>query len=350
MPAEAFLIRPATPDDDVAIAELEHDSAIYHATIAPDRWRALSVEAIAASRRFWRATDGQDEVLLAFADGRVIGMIDLWLRRPKDPNNARPPRVEVHLGISVASAARGQGVGTALMNAGEAWARAYGAERMDLGLDAANTGALRLYERLGYEVHGHSMSKVIEPDPGTAATPVRADGLVTEQMPALRGELVTLRPLRADDRPALVAVLSDPTVAEWWDSRGAEVSAAKLLAVDPTVTVFAIEVDGELAGSIQYSEELEPDYRHAGIDIFMSSRFQGRGIGTDAVRTMARYLLDVRGHHRLTIDPAAANDRAIHVYEKVGFKPVGVMRNYERGQDGTFHDGLLMDLLIGELR
>jgi aminoglycoside 6'-N-acetyltransferase len=82
----------------------------------------------------------------------------------------------------------------------------------------------------------------------------------------------------------------------------------------------------------------------------MSSRFQGRGIGTDAVRTMARYLIEVRGHHRLTIDPAAANARAIHVYEKVGFRPVGVMRRYERGQDGTFHDGLLMDLLADELR
>jgi aminoglycoside 6'-N-acetyltransferase len=29
---------------------------------------------------------------------------------------------------------------------------------------------------------------------------------------------------------------------------------------------------------------------------------------------------------------------------------VGVMRAYERGDDGTWHDGLLMDLLAGELR
>ena len=173
---------------------------------------------------------------------------------------------------------------------------------------------------------------------------------MSEPVPTLRGELVTLRPLRAGDRQALVEILSDPTVAEWWDSRGAEVSAAELLADDPEVTVFAIEVDGELAGSIQYAEELEPDYRHAGVDIFMSSRFQDRGLGTDAVRTLARYLFDVRGHHRVTIDPAAANARAIRTYEKVGFKPVGVMRRYERGRDGTFHDGLLMDMLAGELR
>ena len=57
----------------------------------------------------------------------------------------------------------------------------------------------------------------------------------------------------------------------------------------------------------------------------------------------------MRGHHRLTIDPAASNDRAIGVYERVGFRRVGVMRNYERGQGGAFHDGLLMDMLAGEL-
>jgi len=174
-----------------------------------------------------------------------------------------------------------------------------------------------------------------------------ADG---EIVPTLQGELVTLRPIVPADRDALLEVLRDPTVVAIWDTRGAEHSAGELLAGDENRTVWAIELDGEFAGSIQASEEPDPDYRHAGIDIFMSSRFQGRGLGTDAVRTLARYLLEVRGHHRLTIDPAADNARAIRTYEKVGFKPVGVMRRYERGKDGRFHDGMLMDLLAGELR
>jgi len=77
---------------------------------------------------------------------------------------------------------------------------------------------------------------------------------------------------------------------------------------------------------------------------------QGAGHGVDALRTLARHLIDERGHHRLTIDPSAANERAIRAYAKVGFRPVGTMRRYERGPDGTFHDGLLMDLLADELR
>ena len=49
------------------------------------------------------------------------------------------------------------------------------------------------------------------------------------------------------------------------------------------------------------------------------------------------------------IDPAADNVAAIRSYEKVGFRPVGVMRRYERGPDGQWHDGLLMDLLAEDL-
>jgi aminoglycoside 6'-N-acetyltransferase len=113
---------------------------------------------------------------------------------------------------------------------------------------------------------------------------------------------------------------------------------------------FAIELDGDVIGSIQYAEETDPGYRHAGIDLFLDRAHQGRGLGPDAIRTLARHLIEARGHHRLTIDPAAANDRAIRAYERVGFRPVGVMRRYERGPDGTWHDGLLMDLLAGELR
>ncbi len=67
------------------------------------------------------------------------------------------------------------------------------------------------------------------------------------------------------------------------------------------------------------------------------------------MRTLARYLVEERGHHRLTIDPAAENSAAIRAYEKVGFARVGVMREYWRAQDGTWHDGLLMELLASEL-
>ena len=91
-------------------------------------------------------------------------------------------------------------------------------------------------------------------------------------------------------------------------------------------------------------------YRHAGMDIFLTTSRHGQGLGTDALRALARYLFDERGHHRLTIDPAADNDAAIRAYERGGFRRVGVMRQYERGPDGTWHDGLLMYMLREDFR
>jgi aminoglycoside 6'-N-acetyltransferase len=113
---------------------------------------------------------------------------------------------------------------------------------------------------------------------------------------------------------------------------------------------FAIEVDGALAGWLGVNEEDEPDYRHASLDIFMAASYHGAGLGPEALRVVLRWLFDERGHHRVTIDPAVANARAIGVYERLGFRPVGVLRRYERAPDGTWRDGLLMDMLAGELR
>jgi aminoglycoside 6'-N-acetyltransferase len=113
---------------------------------------------------------------------------------------------------------------------------------------------------------------------------------------------------------------------------------------------LVIEVDGEVIGAIQFDEEDDPMYRRAGIDIYLTASRHDQGFGSEAVGVLARYLINERGHHRLTIDPAADNAAAIRAYEKAGFRRVGVMRAYERGPDGTWHDGLLMDLLAEELR
>ncbi|RLP86850.1 GNAT family N-acetyltransferase [Micromonospora sp. CV4] len=165
----------------------------------------------------------------------------------------------------------------------------------------------------------------------------------------LRGRAVTLRPATVADVPALAAIRAHPEVRRWW--RGGDDLADSVRAdlADDELTLYAIEHDGRVIGAIQFYTEPDPDYRHASLDIFLDPAVRGAGLGVDAIRTLARHLIEEYGHHRFTIDPAAANSAAIRAYAKVGFRPVGVLRRYERGADGRWHDGLLMDLLADDL-
>jgi aminoglycoside 6'-N-acetyltransferase len=167
--------------------------------------------------------------------------------------------------------------------------------------------------------------------------------------PVLVGRQVRLRPGRPGDASQLHAILAEPSVSRWFGEPDPVTVIEDDLCGSGSSVLLVVEVGGQVAGGIQYHEEADPMYRHAGIDIYLGSHFQGRGAGREAVALLARYLFEQRGHHRITIDPAAANAQAIRSYTKVGFRPVGVMRQYERGGDGRFHDGLLMDLLRDEL-
>lgn len=164
------------------------------------------------------------------------------------------------------------------------------------------------------------------------------------KLPVLNGERVRLRPLSDGDATALAGIVCSPGVREWWGRSGSPEDLRN------DGLAFAIDEGETLVGWLGFFEENDPDYRHASLDLSLAPGAQGRGLGPDALRTAIRWLADERGHHRFTIDPAAHNHRAIRAYERVGFRPVGVLRRYERGLDGTWHDGLLMDLVIEELR
>lgn len=134
-------------------------------------------------------------------------------------------------------------------------------------------------------------------------------------MTEIHGDVALLRPVTLDDGPELRRSFATPEVKARWvedcDVPGWPQSASG-------ETRYAIMLDGAVVGLIQSWEERDPDYRHAGIDI--------------------------------AVDPAADNAVAIRCYTKVGFRPVGVLRAYERDPNAsTWHDGLLMDLLASDL-
>jgi aminoglycoside 6'-N-acetyltransferase len=157
----------------------------------------------------------------------------------------------------------------------------------------------------------------------------------------LRGPRVELVPVAPEHHERLGELRRLPAVERWWQS-----PEEGWLADDPDVERYAVLVGAEVVGYVQWWQDTDSRYRHAGVDLFVPA---GQGLGTEALQVICAHLVDELGFHRLVIDPEAANERAIASFRKVGFKPVGVARRYFRHDDGEWVDGLLMDLLADEL-
>jgi aminoglycoside 6'-N-acetyltransferase len=162
----------------------------------------------------------------------------------------------------------------------------------------------------------------------------------------IQGRRVQLRRAAPEDVPELRRIADTPEVRRWWPDTGDLDSKLD----GPDEPRFTILSDDRVVGMIQCYENSDPEFRHAGMDIFLDPAVHGRGLGTEAIALLARWLVTEGGHHRLVIDPAADNVVAIRCYRKAGFQPVGVMRQYWFDA-GTrrWRDGLLMDALADEI-
>lgn len=91
------------------------------------------------------------------ADGAPLGFISL--RVAKDVVGAARGHVA---DVAVTADARRMGVGTALMNAGEAWARDRGLPALSLNVWSTNERALAFYRRLGYSTESLCLVKRVK--------------------------------------------------------------------------------------------------------------------------------------------------------------------------------------------
>ena len=147
---------------------------------------------------------------------------------------------------------------------------------------------------------------------------------------------LALRPFEPEDEGAVLTMLSEPDVARWWPVPDFERD-----------TGWVIVVDGKPAGWLEYHEEDYAWYPSVALDIMLTTALHGRGYGRRALRLAIAHFV-AKGHHRFTLDPNVANERAIRAYRAIGFEPVGVMRAYERDPAGGWNDGLLLELIVPE--
>jgi aminoglycoside 6'-N-acetyltransferase len=156
-------------------------------------------------------------------------------------------------------------------------------------------------------------------------------------------ERLLLEPVRPEHAERLRELRRTPEVARWWN----EAEEDWPLDEEADLHKLAVVAGGELVGYIQFWEDPDPTSRHADVDIFLGPGAQDRGLGTEAMKEVVRLLIEERGHHRITLGTSVDNARAIRVYEKVGFRKVGVLRKASRRDlSAEWEDEFLMELVV----
>jgi aminoglycoside 6'-N-acetyltransferase len=151
---------------------------------------------------------------------------------------------------------------------------------------------------------------------------VMATGSTVSRLPnaPLRGERTVIRPARTTDVEMLVRWHSDPDVARYWDGKTYTRKQMRARLERPDVDAYVVEADGQPVGYLQawFGETADV----VGLDMFLIPSARGQGIGPDAARTLAGYLLDGGSTLRVTVDPYVSNQRAVAGWKKAGFRPI----------------------------
>lgn len=141
--------------------------------------------------------------------------------------------------------------------------------------------------------------------------------------PPIKGEIVELRLAESNDLEHLARWLNDPSVYRWWGGEPVsrdEIQQKYTGRRSPQVVSYIVEESGIPVG---YAQSWQLTESYCGLDIFLDSTKQGRGLGTDAVCVLTKYLIAIEGRLVITADPASDNVRALAMWRKAGFIPSG---------------------------
>lgn len=173
-----------------------------------------------------------------------------------------------------------------------------------------------------------------------------------ESKPTLIGELVTLRPIRAEDADVIdVIIRTDPEVAILTGSvhsssdEPEDMPLEDLRAVyrqwaeadDRLVLAVIDNADGQMVGEVILNE-WDKGNRSCGFRTLIGAAGRGRGLGTEATRLIVEHGLTTMGLHRISLEVYDFNPRARRVYEKVGFVHEGT------GREALHFDGEWIDV------
>jgi RimJ/RimL family protein N-acetyltransferase len=173
----------------------------------------------------------------------------------------------------------------------------------------------------------------------------------------LEGDRIYLRPVEAEDLDAYYTFLMDPEMNKWTGTQTvfSKHSAANWIERIATPSeervdlMILTQTSNQLIGEVVLND-IDTVNRRANIRIAISGEnSRGQGYGTEAMLLMLRHAFGTLQLHRVELAVYAFNERALHVYEKLGFKREGVQRDYLYW-NFKYHDAITMSLLAPEYR
>ncbi|MGD2206312.1 MAG: GNAT family protein [Anaerolineae bacterium] len=168
----------------------------------------------------------------------------------------------------------------------------------------------------------------------------------------IQGERVVLRAIEREDLPRYVRWLNDPTVLEYFGrylplSLAQEEKWFEEMLEDSTVCNWAIDFEGRHIGGAGFSH-IDGRNARAEIGLFIGvPELWDQGLGYDALEALLHFGFDQMNLHRIYLRVLAGNQRAIHLYTKLGFQHEGRWRD-AAFRHGCYHDILWMSILREE--
>jgi RimJ/RimL family protein N-acetyltransferase len=166
------------------------------------------------------------------------------------------------------------------------------------------------------------------------------------------GERIVLRAIEQQDLPDYVEWLNDPQVLEYFGtysplSLPQEEKWYEEMLQDRSSCVFAIEFGGQHVGSAGLGA-IDGRRASAEVGLFIGRpEMWGQGLGFDVLQTLLRFGFAQMNLNRVCLRVLAGNERAVHLYEKLGFQHEGRWRQAEF-RHGRYHDLLWMSVLRDE--
>lgn len=156
-----------------------------------------------------------------------------------------------------------------------------------------------------------------------------------EKLPTLLGSRVSLRRLEDRDAADLFAIFSDPVVMRYWSWTPWTDQAAAVGMIESTRRQFADRTLYQWGVTLRDKDsvigtctlaDVNVQNRRAEIGFILRRDCWGRGIMTDATRTLLGFAFDQLNLHRIEADVDPRNEPSIRLLERLGFKREGYLR------------------------